>query len=250
MARTFDGSNDYIQSATEDRYNASQLTWAGIVTINSTQALYSRVVEIGGHNTSDGGINIEFNPVTVLKATVWPTSNSNTTIGDTFVYATGIQYHIAITSNTVGPESIFYVDGATNGAANTITTRGTVSTEMCLAAYNFTPTSFNGAITMAEVAVWDAILTPEEILMLSKGFSPLFIRLSNLVSYLPFVRDDDNDIINNIAMTIGDSPSITAHPRVFYPENNFILTTPTGVAPPAPTRVAGLRTLSLTGAGV
>lgn len=46
---------------------------------------------------------------------------------------------------------------------------------------------FTGSI--AEVGIWNAALTDDEVAALGKGFSPRLIRPSALVAYLPIVRD-------------------------------------------------------------
>lgn len=64
-----------------------------------------------------------------------------------------------------------------------------------------------------EYAVWDRILTADEWVSLSKGFSPLFFP-NGLVEYVPMVRD--------LVSLIRGSPTATGtavkeHPRIIYP---------------------------------
>ena len=72
-----------------------------------------------------------------------------------------------------------------------------------------------GAI--AEAAMWNAALTDEEVAILAKGYSPLLVRPQNLVAYWPLIRDTDDDIVGGFSMTPVNSPTVAAHPRVFYP---------------------------------
>jgi len=68
---------------------------------------------------------------------------------------------------------------------------------------------FSGAI--AEAAIWNVALTDDEVAMLAKGFSPLFIRPQNLVAYWPLVRADQ-DVVGGYDLTPVNSPTIAAHP--------------------------------------
>ena len=80
-----------------------------------------------------------------------------------------------------------------------------------------TPTEkFPGDI--AEVAIWSAALTDEEIALLAKGFSPLCLwhRLPNLVMYQDLMRPLDRPGIGP-ALTSYGGTSVAAHPRMIYP---------------------------------
>ena len=73
---------------------------------------------------------------------------------------------------------------------------------------------FDGEI--AEVGLWNIALTDAEILLLSKGFSPLFVRPQNLVCYWPLIRNA-NDIVGGYNMTAYNTPTITPHPKIIRP---------------------------------
>jgi hypothetical protein len=65
----------------------------------------------------------------------------------------------------------------------------------------------------AEIGIWHAILTDEEILSLSKGMTCNKVRPQSLVTYIPLVRN-----IQDLArgMTLTDTNSTVAnHPRVY-----------------------------------
>jgi len=70
---------------------------------------------------------------------------------------------------------------------------------------------------VAEVGFWNIELTQAEIQTLSEGYSPLLVRPENLVAYYPLIRDTDDDIVGGYSMTPVNSPTVAAHPRVFYP---------------------------------
>ena len=73
---------------------------------------------------------------------------------------------------------------------------------------------------LAEAAIWDVALTDDEIAVLGLGqfVSPLMVRPESLVFYLPFIRDNDKDLIGGTAMTeFGTiSPGTHPHPAIFY----------------------------------
>ena len=60
---------------------------------------------------------------------------------------------------------------------------------------------------VAEVAVWAAALDQAEAEALAAGFSPLLIRPSALVSYVPLWRDEDNDHVTGTVFTPVNTPA-------------------------------------------
>lgn len=88
---------------------------------------------------------------------------------------------------------------------------------------------FNGAI--AEVGLWSAALTVEELAALAKGISPLLIRPAALVAYWPLSgtgaieRDYWRDRDDLTAAGTG-TPAIADHPRILRPDGPYL---PAGV---------------------
>lgn len=73
---------------------------------------------------------------------------------------------------------------------------------------------FTGDI--AEVAIWSVALDSNEIVALSKGFSPLRIRRGNLLLYTPLLGQspEPDFTANNRAMTLNNSPTYASHAPV------------------------------------
>jgi hypothetical protein len=70
---------------------------------------------------------------------------------------------------------------------------------------------------LAEVAVWNAALTAEEIAALAKGFNPRLIRLQNCV-YLNRLIRESQDIERAATLTdVGGATAVSTHPRIIYP---------------------------------
>ena len=67
---------------------------------------------------------------------------------------------------------------------------------------------------IAEVAIWKAALTADEVLALSRGMSPELVRPQSLVFYAPLLRDL-NDRVNNLALTNVGGALVSDHPRIF-----------------------------------
>lgn len=90
----------------------------------------------------------------------------------------------------------------------------------------FDPTNsvnfFTGDI--ADVAVWSAALSDEEIAMLGAGFSPLFVRPGSLAFYAP-LTSSISDVSSGVTITNHDSDADlvpSAHPPIIYPDYPII----------------------------
>lgn len=71
--------------------------------------------------------------------------------------------------------------------------------------------------SLAEGAFWNRILSDAEIIILSKGFSPLFIP-NGLYFYAPLIgrADPEVDLVGAISGTVTGATQF-AHPRIIYP---------------------------------
>ena len=146
-------------------------------------------------------------------------SGSTGTATSTGTWSTSIWHHAACVFTSTTSRAVF-LDGAkdTNGTTVVAPTFGLLD-KYTIGEWVRTPNLvryFNGHI--AEVAVWDVALTDEEITALSKGISPLLIRPDNLVSYVPLVRDEDEDIITGNTFTANGTPTIETHAPTSYPD--------------------------------
>jgi hypothetical protein len=61
-------------------------------------------------------------------------------------------------------------------------------------------------------------LTDDEAVILSLGYSPVFVRPANLVAYWPLVgrSSPEPDIVGGYDMTLVGSPTVADHPRIIY----------------------------------
>jgi hypothetical protein len=71
---------------------------------------------------------------------------------------------------------------------------------------------FNGL--MAEVAMWNADLTDDEVTSLARGFKPSRVRPQSLQFYAPIVRDIQ-ELRQAVAITNSNTATVADHPRVY-----------------------------------
>lgn len=144
----------------------------------------------------------------------WTSSNASyRTLNASFTADTS--WHGLALSHTFGAtsDSRLYIDGAaitiTSNAAFTTQTTGTLGG--IGSRRDSFPEYLDGE--MAEVAVYDAALSAESLVALSKGFAPPRVAISNLKLYCPLVRDIC-DLVGNSALT-NTGTTVSDHPRVY-----------------------------------
>lgn len=112
-----------------------------------------------------------------------------------------------------------YLDGGSKGTDST-SGGGTPSLNRTTIGgkVDLTPTLyFSGSL--AEVAMWNVALTDAEAAILALGYSPLMVRPASLVAYWPLIGrlSPEIDTVGGFDMTLNNSPTTAAHPRVIYP---------------------------------
>lgn len=167
--------------------------------------------------------------------------------GDTFeskhaadtTLTTGVWYNLVATDGgafTDHTDIHLYRDGVEESYDGTNTQNGSGSEEahdgpwMLAARSGANTRGINGKL--AEIGVWDRVLTASEVAILAKRYSPLFIP-SGLVWYAPIMgkNSPERDIVG------GDSGTLTgttafAHPRIIYPSPKQMEYIKTIVIPP------------------
>jgi hypothetical protein len=106
-----------------------------------------------------------------------------------------------------------YVNG-TAGTLQTTTIGTTTLDQFAIGALLRTNVTFYWFGRVAEVAVWAAILSDEEMTSLSKGFKPPRIRPQSLLYYSPLIRDLQ-DVREARTITNNNSATVADHPRVY-----------------------------------
>jgi Concanavalin A-like lectin/glucanases superfamily len=81
------------------------------------------------------------------------------------------------------------------------------------------PAYFNGwKKNLAEAAIWDIVLSDEEVAILASGISPLLVRPDHLVSYWPLIgcQDPEIDAFGAASLSVnGSGMGAAAHSRIF-----------------------------------
>jgi hypothetical protein len=128
----------------------------------------------------------------------------------------GVWYHFAATFGASGDAITVWVNGvagtpATNSGSAITLDRMLIGTRLS----GGTPGAYaNGDI--AEVGVWNAALTADEIAGLAKGFPCRLARPSALQFYSRLIRNA-MDIRGGIALTNTNGATVSDHPRIIYP---------------------------------
>ena len=211
MARLFNGTNDSIEAASAP-VTAVPLTIAAwfYPTTNGPSAIASVGVSGGIHrfqlyydNTATVSAGATANDGTSSSSMVSGTAPLNQW-----------SHAAAVFSSTTSRTAYF---NGTAAAANTNTSTPTGIDRINIGArYNTTIGAyFSGRI--AEVGVWNAALTADEIASLSKGFPCRLVRPSALAFYSRLIRNV-MDIRNGIALSeLGTGTTDSRHPRIIYP---------------------------------
>ncbi len=98
-------------------------------------------------------------------------------------------HHIALTQSAANSWAI-YIDGSLDNTSTTSCTPNSTANNMRFAQHLSSNFPFAG--DMAEVAIWSTPLSASEIKALSLGVTPNYLRMSNLLLYLPFYRTSGN----------------------------------------------------------
>lgn len=70
------------------------------------------------------------------------------------------------------------------------------------------------AANFAEVGIWSAAITADEIASLARGVSPSLVRPQSLVFYAPLIREI-RDVRGGLALTNNNAATVADHPRVY-----------------------------------
>ena len=122
---------------------------------------------------------------------------------------------------SVNNDPKIYINGVSQLVTEKTTPSGSYPADSSLAfriGNNATPgvRAFDGLL--AEIACWNRVLTDEEALGLSKGFSPLFFK-RGLVIYVPLSGNNNPEVNYSGLKRTGTITGTvkTAHPRIIYP---------------------------------
>ena len=220
MAYQFNGTNQYLQLGSA-AVTAAPLTMACWFNVNSIT--YSHVLVSITNSGIEGGITrfvllaagaISGDPVRAIAS---DSSSQNGIAETTKGYSANIWHHAAgVFTSQISRSS--YLDGGNSGTnatsiTPTLLNRTNIGVQFLQSAGGTSGTSFTDG-QIAEVGIWNAALTSEEVASLAKGMTCDKIRPQSLVFYAPLVRDLI-DQKGGLTITNNNGATITTHPRVY-----------------------------------
>jgi hypothetical protein len=207
MAYAFNGTNQYLRTASCP-VSAVPLTIACNTRGNATGALYPYIVVSDGANQSR--VNVVANDNGTFGANQIDSGGGLTSIiGGTYSANTWI--HLCGVFTSASSRSL-YVNGSLIGT-NDVGIGSSNSYTRITIGGNHVQTFFtNGNI--AEVGIWNAALTADEIASLAKGMTCDKVRPQSLVFYAPLVRELQ-DVRGGLTITNNNTATVANHPRVY-----------------------------------
>ncbi len=249
MARSFDGSADYLSasSAAITAYGYSMAAWFKTSSFASSNYFF----QFGNTGNADNRAGINFISTGALECSV-RNAAATRTWRTTATASTGTWVH-AVGTFTSTSTITAYLNG--NGAgsypAATSATWPTFNTTSIGALRRSSLLYALGDV--AECAVWSAVLSNAEIDQLANGYCPLLVRPQSLVNYWPLhgragAAGDEEDWFGSLAMAQTSSPGVVDHPRIIYPRRQQIIMPPAATGYTHPTLSAATAT-EITAAG-
>lgn len=217
MARNFVGnfSTDFLQidSSLISALPVSVSVWVDPDNLTTENTIWW----LGDSSLATHGLMLAFSGATALDPVRAIAFNSTSAVATTAnAYNVGVWNHaVAIFASSTDRSVILNGD---------IANKGTNATSKSVTSFNrtcfgrradSTPSDPHfGAI--AECGMWDIALTDAEVIMLSKGVSPIYVRPQNLVSYWPLLgrSSPDRDLVGRQELTVNGTTTVP-HTRVF-----------------------------------
>ena len=137
-----------------------------------------------------------------------------TSANSTSAFSANIWQHGAAIFESNASRTI-YLDGANSATNTTAANAAGASTEIFIGARRQ-----NGAIAgyfggdIAEVGIWNAALTADEVASLAKGMTCDKVRPQSLVFYAPLVRNLQ-DVKGGLTIANNNTATVANHPRVY-----------------------------------
>lgn len=211
-AYDFDGTNQYLEvgSAVVTTEPLTMACWFNLDNTTAGHSLISIGANAGNNQFAlQARGDIAGDPIRVFSGSAGTAAALSSTgySASTWHHAAGV--FASTTSRTV------YLDGGNSGSDSTSASTTGVDRTRIGARY-FSGLGFYTNGRIAEVGIWNAALTTDEIAALAKGISPRLIRPQSLVFYTPLVRDII-DLKGGASVTNTNTATVADHPRKFGP---------------------------------
>lgn len=232
MARDFDGSSDITYTLAAGQISTTIESWSFWI-YPDTNGQYVRPIHLGGTGGDrdrsfemDDGWGFVFNFDWATDGGAWSVTKPTT----------GSWQHYVVTydGSSILNDPIIYKDGASVAITERVAPLGlnirSSRTDLTVGSEASTGQYWDGRI--AEVAKWNRILTPGEVLGLGKGFSPSYYQ-NGLLLYLPLIGRNTTEPDKRFGTAGSVDAGVTAisHPRIIYPTNSKNRRWTTGAAP-------------------
>lgn len=208
MAYEFNGTNQWLDTATAPA-TAAPLTigcWFRCSQNTANQVLVI-LEQAGTNNFFNLGVRgaVAGDPIAIVAGSIAGSVATNSTAG----YTTNTWHHACavVTSDTLRE---IYIDAGNKGTGTASSTPSQIN-KISIGRFSFGQ-NYQGQI--AEVGVWNAALTADEVASLAKGMTCDKIRPQSLVFYAPLVRDLQ-DVKGGLTITNNNTATVATHPRVY-----------------------------------
>lgn len=129
------------------------------------------------------------------------------TFNSTGTYTSNEWFHSCLVCESSTSRTIYL-----NGGNETTNTDSVTPTSILEVWVAYGSQSFIGDI--AEAAIWNVVLSKDEIISLYKGFSPSLVKPNNLIYYVPLIRNL-SEICGGRIITNNSSATVSDHPRIY-----------------------------------
>jgi hypothetical protein len=205
MAYSFNGTDQSLSTASTP-VTGTPLTM--FVHLNSATASgLGRSLVITRATTNDR-FNLQYNSTSAGFEANQPPVGNGTAI---LLSAISANTWLTLTGVSENNTSRFVFANATKSGINT--TDRTPTTGGMIIRIGAQATSFVNGL-LAEAAIWDVVLTDDEVRSLARGFKPPRVRPQNLQFYAPIVRNLQ-DLRGGLTITNNNSAPVANHPRVY-----------------------------------
>lgn len=212
MAYSFNGTSQYLNTSVAPPISGTPLTiacWARMTNVPSQQVCVALGISSASHRNQIGvsGSDLRARAASVGTLTTGVFTDSTTTFAlNSWVHITGVFPNNS--SRTV----YLNAGGSRTNTANAGVQNLPNSVSVGVRWNNSLGLFLNGQV--AEVGIWNGILSLQEIESLSKGMTCDKISPQNIVFYAPLVRDLQENK-GGLTITNNNSAAVTAHPRIY-----------------------------------
>lgn len=219
MARTFAAASSQYLIAASAAVTAEPFTMACWFKPVSASVQYT-AMSLGTNGGTLRHMLIAFDAVNPTALAISVDGGGTASSVTTNQYSAGVWSHAAGVWASNASRTA-YLNGV---AATENTTAKTVTVDRTLIGARINTTAgvfMDGDI--GEAAIWGAALTTAEIASLADGLAPIAVRPDSLVGYWPLIgrASPEYDVVGGLAMTLTNTPTTGAHPRIYKPSGGL-----------------------------